>query len=1555
MTSGSKEGDNKQEPEQLLTVLGSQELVNAADTCKVLWAKVKGHPFWPAQIMSNKAADEMLKGLQRRKDDAAPVQFFGTLEIAWTKGCDTVRWEQGMANGLFHKGKTKRHFLTSLEQVQSFLLRRKAPSGWWGKPPDKRTLPPSSISTITPRLLGNKQPDANGATVKHLPASSASSKTTPLAAKAPSGGKGAGSATKGAAAVPKQPAKEEQLWAGRSAAAKAKEKIKQQASEAKDAEPQPQQRRMTRNSLATATDMDILETHAHEIERVATNYIRQTRSSTRASKQDRPEPAPKMESEDFEGSTHSTESSGGTGDGVVESKQPLEVTADSNGESLAEATCGEEAGAQDTGQAEDPAGLGAADVGAECEDPAQADTSRSDGEAGGRGGADGAGSGTVEPAERIGTGANEPEGEAQEANGEIEPTKADGACRPADAADASGGEEGPAQPQREGRGAAEPSSDPDADGPGQSDAPVPEPVAETDSGLGEGHEPAPMQCDSPAVGTEPFGLPSQSSDSGNCVRAETLATELAEPKRKRQDAHSEEPREQGPTHGSLMHKHVHSSPAALPQAASAGEHSECTGRVSRNGRVIKKPRKMGSEEPPEPARESLAKADSTRHSASSRDSLLAVKHKRDASVGLSAPKRKTAQDQGNALLPGQPESQRPEARSVVKRSPSPLHAPSPGAPASGSDSQRETGQHAAEQYQQQQQTPGRQAGAEIPSSGSGSLQKRSQKHRMKELPNDCHIDPDELHLDDLPSYEAIKRNIYLTQERPKRLAKSKIQVCSCKPFRNAAGTELMGCTHDCLNAASFLTCDTRLCPCGMYCRNKPFYLRPLPRLRVFHTGNRGWGVKTVDGLKKGEFICEYVGEVINWVECNKRIMEAKSIGSTGAAFYMMELQPGLVIDARRKGNLARMLNSSCDPNAETRKWHDSGTGETHIVILAKRDIEPGEELTYDYQFEHYGLGEMVDKYKCLCGAPTCRGTMDFQPEKRKDFGRRIEVWWEPDGRYYRGTVRSFNPRTGKHVILYDDNNEERISLGEVPHRWLDISAPMQPSPPDVDGHSPSHKVLDGSTAEHSMPAQGGDQRAQKARKVGHSWGEHVLPMTPKLQGPLAGEGAARSPAIEPGNSHGKVGYKYKKCRKPHVSSLSRHAAAAAAASLHQKAALEEEEEDEDAAKSLVSIFHCSPLGALESGPPMQLTPTASEPPPLALQTAPAATLGPSGTPPPPMGQQPLSAPCSADPAGLLGGVGSLPILQQQIQAQIAALQAACVGPGQINAALQAGLVPSGGQAPAMILPNGTIMLSAHPSGAMAPQFMPAPVPQAFFPPQANPHFLANINPPTVPAPFPASCGAPQQPQACSMPSWEHAHASAAGPCSGEPPHPSPLPPAAADPFTVAQSSGGGPLGPQPATTTARPITCCPWALGSENRAALPAAATHGSATPSQSSAVPTGLPWAEASAAGSASLAHYDAAKLACGAPNSGALDRGLPAALPCSAAEPAGSSPRASANPSGERAPLPSCGVVRGADEGDASEGLLQPEGSVPNGGSGAAAVVQLGEGACPAPPLSR
>ena len=71
--------------------------------------------------------------------------------------------------------------------------------------------------------------------------------------------------------------------------------------------------------------------------------------------------------------------------------------------------------------------------------------------------------------------------------------------------------------------------------------------------------------------------------------------------------------------------------------------------------------------------------------------------------------------------------------------------------------------------------------------------------------------------------------------------------------------------------------------------------------------------------------------------------------------------------------------------------------------------------------------------RCMCGAPNCRGTMDSQPERFKDFGKRLDVFWDGDSVFYRGTVTAYSTTTRKHTILYDDNDVERVNL-EVCYR-----------------------------------------------------------------------------------------------------------------------------------------------------------------------------------------------------------------------------------------------------------------------------------------------------------------------------------------------------------------------------------------------------------------------------------------------------------------------------------------------------------------------------------------
>jgi len=44
----------------------------------------------------------------------------------------------------------------------------------------------------------------------------------------------------------------------------------------------------------------------------------------------------------------------------------------------------------------------------------------------------------------------------------------------------------------------------------------------------------------------------------------------------------------------------------------------------------------------------------------------------------------------------------------------------------------------------------------------------------------------------------------------------------------------------------------------------------LCRFQIFRTATRGWGVKTLNAIPKGSYVCEYIGEILSDVEADHR-------------------------------------------------------------------------------------------------------------------------------------------------------------------------------------------------------------------------------------------------------------------------------------------------------------------------------------------------------------------------------------------------------------------------------------------------------------------------------------------------------------------------------------------------------------------------------------------------------------------------------------------------------------------------------------------------------------
>eukprot|EP00010_Vexillifera_abyssalis_P000996 CAMPEP_0201557870 /NCGR_PEP_ID=MMETSP0173_2-20130828/64350_1 /ASSEMBLY_ACC=CAM_ASM_000268 /TAXON_ID=218659 /ORGANISM="Vexillifera sp., Strain DIVA3 564/2" /LENGTH=307 /DNA_ID=CAMNT_0047970935 /DNA_START=277 /DNA_END=1197 /DNA_ORIENTATION=+ len=120
------------------------------------------------------------------------------------------------------------------------------------------------------------------------------------------------------------------------------------------------------------------------------------------------------------------------------------------------------------------------------------------------------------------------------------------------------------------------------------------------------------------------------------------------------------------------------------------------------------------------------------------------------------------------------------------------------------------------------------------------------------------------------------------------------------------------------------------------------------RIAVCRSAIHGLGLMALVPITRGEMIVEYVGEVIRQSLADLR---EKHYDDNGIGCYMFRIDDEWIIDATKRGNMARYVNHSCSPNAATRIISDSQSliGK-RIVIVAKKDIASGEEILYDYQF-----------------------------------------------------------------------------------------------------------------------------------------------------------------------------------------------------------------------------------------------------------------------------------------------------------------------------------------------------------------------------------------------------------------------------------------------------------------------------------------------------------------------------------------------------------------------------------------------------------------------------
>ncbi|EEC85039.1 hypothetical protein OsI_32352 [Oryza sativa Indica Group] len=146
-------------------------------------------------------------------------------------------------------------------------------------------------------------------------------------------------------------------------------------------------------------------------------------------------------------------------------------------------------------------------------------------------------------------------------------------------------------------------------------------------------------------------------------------------------------------------------------------------------------------------------------------------------------------------------------------------------------------------------------------------------------------------------------------------------------------------------------------------------LKGWKHLVVYKSSIHGLGLYTSEFIPRGSMVVQYVGEIVGQCVADKREIEYQSgkRQQYKSACYFFKIGKEHIIDATRKGGIARFINHSCQPNCVAKVI--SVRNEKKVVFFAERHINPGEEITYDYHFNREDEGQRIP---CFCRSRGCR-------------------------------------------------------------------------------------------------------------------------------------------------------------------------------------------------------------------------------------------------------------------------------------------------------------------------------------------------------------------------------------------------------------------------------------------------------------------------------------------------------------------------------------------------------------------------------------------------------
>ncbi|XP_020237107.1 probable inactive histone-lysine N-methyltransferase SUVR2 [Cajanus cajan] len=174
------------------------------------------------------------------------------------------------------------------------------------------------------------------------------------------------------------------------------------------------------------------------------------------------------------------------------------------------------------------------------------------------------------------------------------------------------------------------------------------------------------------------------------------------------------------------------------------------------------------------------------------------------------------------------------------------------------------------------------------------------------------------------------------------------------------------------------------CGCGKQCGNRVIQRGITCNLQVFFTSEgKGWGLRTLEDLPKGAFVCEFVGEILTIKELQERNLKCNENGKYTYPVLLdanwdsghVKDEEALCLDAASFGNTARFINHRCfDANLVEIpvEVEDPSHYYYHFAFFTSRKIAAREELTWDYGIDFDDHDHLVKLFQCRCGSKFCR-------------------------------------------------------------------------------------------------------------------------------------------------------------------------------------------------------------------------------------------------------------------------------------------------------------------------------------------------------------------------------------------------------------------------------------------------------------------------------------------------------------------------------------------------------------------------------------------------------